>query len=59
MKKNKITRLFGVGEVVAPGKVVLTMKDGKQEELQGKYVVLATGSVPQSCRISRSTVKRS
>jgi dihydrolipoamide dehydrogenase len=46
MKKNKITRLFGVGEVVAPGKVILTKKDGGQEELQGKHVVLATGSVP-------------
>ena len=59
MKKNKITRLFGVGEVVAPGKVVLTMKDGKQEELQGKHVVLATGSVPMelpNIRIDRQTV---
>jgi dihydrolipoamide dehydrogenase len=46
MKKNKITRLFGVGQVVAPGKVVLTKKDGSQEELQGKHVVLASGSVP-------------
>jgi dihydrolipoamide dehydrogenase len=46
MKKNKITRLYGVGEVVAPGKVILTKKDGGQEELQGKHVVLATGSVP-------------
>ena len=46
MRKNKITRLFGVGQVVDPGKVVLTKKDGTQEELQGKHVVLATGSVP-------------
>jgi dihydrolipoamide dehydrogenase len=45
MKKNKITRLFGSGQVVAPGKVVLTKKDGAQEELQGKHIVLATGSV--------------
>jgi dihydrolipoamide dehydrogenase len=46
MKKNKITRLFGVGQVVSPGKVVLTRKEGPQEELQAKHVVLATGSVP-------------
>src|ERR1700722_16355104 len=46
MKKNKITRLFGVGQLVAPEKVVLTKKDGSQEEHQGKHVVLATGSVP-------------
>jgi dihydrolipoamide dehydrogenase len=59
MKKNKITRLFGVGEVVAPGKVVLTKKDGGQEELQGKHVVLATGSVPAelpNIAIDRQTI---
>ena len=45
MKKNKITRLRGVGQVVAPGKVVLTKPDNNQEELLGQHVVLATGSV--------------
>ena len=45
MKKNKITRLRGLGQVVAPGKVVLTKPDNDQEELLGKHVVLATGSV--------------
>jgi dihydrolipoamide dehydrogenase len=45
MKKNKITRLFGVGQVVAPGKVVLKKKDDSEEEHQGKHIVLATGSV--------------
>jgi dihydrolipoamide dehydrogenase len=59
MKKNKITRLFGVGQVVAPGKVVLTKPDGTQEELQGNHVVLATGSVPSelpNITIDRQTV---
>src|ERR1700726_2629691 len=46
MKKNKIARLFGVGQGVAPGKVILAKKDGSQEEIRGKHVVLATGSVP-------------
>jgi dihydrolipoamide dehydrogenase len=46
MKKNKIARLRGVGQVVAPGKVVLTKPDNNQEELLGKHLVLATGSVP-------------
>jgi dihydrolipoamide dehydrogenase len=46
MKKNKITRLRGVGQVVAPGRVVLTKPDNNQEELLGKHVMLATGSVP-------------
>ena len=45
MKKNKVTRFFGVGQVVGPGKVVLT-KNGNREELQAEHVVLATGSVP-------------
>ena len=45
MKKNKITRLRGLGQVVAPGKVVLTKPDNNQEELLSKHVVLATGSV--------------
>jgi dihydrolipoamide dehydrogenase len=45
MKKNKITRLFGVGQVIAPGKVVLKKKDESEEEHQGKHIVLATGSV--------------
>ena len=46
MKKNTIARFFGVGQVAAPGKVVLTKKDGNQEELRASHVVLATGSVP-------------
>jgi dihydrolipoamide dehydrogenase len=59
MKKNKITRLFGVGQVVAPGKVVLKKKDGSEEELEGKQIVLATGSVPAelpNIAIDRQTV---
>ncbi|HEY0791458.1 MAG TPA: dihydrolipoyl dehydrogenase [Chthoniobacterales bacterium] len=59
MKKNKITRLRGVGTVVAPGKVVLTKADGSQEEHQATHVVLATGSVPSnvpSLPVDRQTV---
>jgi dihydrolipoamide dehydrogenase len=56
MKKNRITRLFGTGELVAPGKVVVTKKDGTQEELQGRDVVLATGSV--SAELPNVTIDR-
>jgi dihydrolipoamide dehydrogenase len=59
MKKNKINRLLGVGQVVAPGKVVLTKNDSSREELQGKHVVLATGSVPAelpNIAIDRQTI---
>src|ERR1700722_10580608 len=59
MKKNKITRLFGVGQVVAPGKVDLKKKDGSEEEFEGKQIVLATGSVPAelpNVAIDRQTI---
>jgi dihydrolipoamide dehydrogenase len=46
MKKNKITRLRGAGQVVAPGKVALTRPDGGIEEHTAKHIILATGSVP-------------
>ncbi len=46
MKKNQITRLFGVGQVVAPGRVVLVNRDGKEEEIRADHIMLATGSVP-------------
>jgi dihydrolipoamide dehydrogenase len=46
MKKNHITRVRGVGQLVAPGKVVVTKPDGSAEEHRGRNVILATGSVP-------------
>jgi dihydrolipoamide dehydrogenase len=46
MKKNKITRLRGSGQVVAPGKVALTTPAGEVEEHTAKHIILATGSVP-------------
>jgi dihydrolipoamide dehydrogenase len=46
MKKNKITRLRGSGQVVAPGKVALTTPDNSLEEHTARHIILATGSVP-------------
>jgi dihydrolipoamide dehydrogenase len=46
MKKDKITRLRGTGQVVAPGKVALTTPAGEVEEHTAKHIILATGSVP-------------
>jgi dihydrolipoamide dehydrogenase len=46
MKKNKIARLRGSGQVVASGKVALTTTDGGLEEHTAKHIILATGSVP-------------
>jgi dihydrolipoamide dehydrogenase len=48
MKKNKITRLRGVGQVVAPGKVALKKTDEGVEEHTAKHVILATGSMPMN-----------
>ena len=46
MKKNKVTVFQGEGRVTAPGQVSVRAGDGKIEELQGRHVLLATGSVP-------------
>ena len=46
MKKNKITRLRGSGQLVAPGKVALTTPDNNLEEHTARHIILATGSVP-------------
>jgi dihydrolipoamide dehydrogenase len=46
MKKNKITRLRGAGQVVAPGKVALRKADEGIEEHTANHVILATGSAP-------------
>jgi dihydrolipoamide dehydrogenase len=48
MKKNKITRLRGVGQVVAPGKVALKKTDEGVEEHTAKRIILATGSMPMN-----------
>jgi dihydrolipoamide dehydrogenase len=59
MKKNKITRLTGVGQVVSPGKVILTKSGGQQEEHLAKQIVLATGSAVSelpNVTIDRQTV---
>ncbi len=47
MAKNKATVYSGTGSIAAPGKVVVTGKDGKQE-LAAKAIIIATGSAPKS-----------
>lgn len=43
MKKNKVTRYTGTGEITGPGTVVVH-GDGDDEELAAEHVVIATGS---------------
>lgn len=43
-RKHKITRLLGTGSIPAPGQVEVTGADGTRQTLQGKSIVIATGS---------------
>jgi dihydrolipoamide dehydrogenase len=43
-KKNKIDTFHGTGKIVAAGKVSVTGEDGKVQEIEGKNIVIATGS---------------
>lgn len=44
-KKNKVTRYTGTGRLTGPGQVTITSSEGTQE-VTGKRVIIATGSVP-------------
>ncbi len=43
-RKNKIDSFHGTGRIAAPGKVEVQSADGKTELLEGKNIVIATGS---------------
>ena len=43
-KKNKIDAFQGTGKIVSAGKVSVTGDDGKVQEIEGKNIVIATGS---------------
>ncbi|TCD15932.1 dihydrolipoyl dehydrogenase [Oricola cellulosilytica] len=44
MKKNKIDVLHGAGKVLGEGKLSVNDGDGKTEEIEAKYIVIASGS---------------
>lgn len=44
LKKNKIDAVHGTAAIPAAGKVVVTLDDGKTQELETKNIVIATGS---------------
>ena len=44
MKKNKVDVLTGTGTVVGEGKLTVTGDDGKAQDVEAKYIVIATGS---------------
>ena len=45
MKKNKITTFKGKGKLSLPDKVVVTGEDGKEQTINSRGIVIATGSV--------------
>lgn len=46
-RKNKVERLHGHGRLAGPGKVSVTGPDGKEQVIEAKHVVIATGSAPR------------
>ncbi|GMQ28711.1 dihydrolipoyl dehydrogenase [Algoriphagus confluentis] len=48
MKKNKIDVHHGMGSFVDKNTIKITKEDGKSEEIQGKNIIIATGSKPAS-----------
>lgn len=43
-KKNKIDAFHGTGKIVSAGKVSVTAEDGSVQQIEGKNIVIATGS---------------
>ncbi len=43
---NKVEGIAGTGKVTGKNKVTVTDRDGKQEELTAKHIIVAAGSVP-------------
>lgn len=48
MKKNKIDVHHGMGSFVDKNTIKVTKEDGNSEEIQGKNIIIATGSKPAS-----------
>lgn len=48
MKQRKVEVVHGTGRIAAPGLVDVTAADGSVSRLEGRNVIVATGSVPRS-----------
>ena len=48
MKKNKIDRFEGIGSFVDSYKIQIQKTDGSQEVIEGKHIMLAAGSKPNT-----------
>ena len=48
LKAKKTPVYKGVGKIIDKNKVEITKEDGSKETIEGKYILIATGSVPTS-----------
>lgn len=46
-RKNKVDRIHGHGRLAGPGRISVIGPDGKEQIVEAKHVVLATGSAPR------------
>jgi dihydrolipoamide dehydrogenase len=46
-RKNKVERIHGHGRLAGPGRVSVTGPDGKEQIVEAKHIVIATGSAPR------------
>jgi len=44
MKKNKIDVIMGFGKIIAKGKIEVSDKDGKNQTVEAKHIIIATGA---------------
>ncbi|WP_413154216.1 dihydrolipoyl dehydrogenase [Bartonella sp. cb54] len=44
MKKNKVDTFFGTAKILSAGQIEVTLKDGSQQTIATKNIVIATGS---------------
>ncbi|WP_373521193.1 dihydrolipoyl dehydrogenase, partial [Aquiflexum sp.] len=58
MKKNKIEVHHGLGSFVDKNTVKVTKDDGSSEDIQGKNIIIATGSKPSSLPFIKLDKKR-
>lgn len=58
MKKNKIDVHQGVGSFVDANTVKVTQADGSSTDIQGKNIIIATGSKPSSLPFIKQDKKR-
>lgn len=58
MKKNKITTYQGIGSFINKNTILIKKSDGAEETIEGKNVIIATGSKPTELPFLKTDGKR-